>query len=224
MNANTPKIRLRRLLDGDIKNDVVMSRNVDAFDAMSLLVLESVTTTTQPSTTVVGTSYFVPSGSTGPQWSKISNTIFLNTQSGALFVPIFEGCRAYVKDQDRFLVYFNSAWREFGVLRKAIITLDAPIVSNFVRKPLFKTQSACTILNVRIQVRSPFSSQAIAASVGYSTTQFGTETTIADSWNTQRIGTLVNASVPANRYVWVSLDSSTVGGTFCIVLTYVEDI
>tara|TARA_R110000744_G_scaffold29871_1_gene70965 strand:+ start:1643 stop:2320 length:678 start_codon:yes stop_codon:yes gene_type:complete len=223
VQVNTPKLKLRRLAEGDVTNDAVMRHVQNEWDLVANLSLVSVTTTAQPSPLNIGDCYFVPPGATGATWLGEDNKLCLVLPTGPVYIPIFDGARGYIQDQGVFAVYFDGAWRRPGIQRKAVMNIETVAASNLIRIPMFHTQSACTIQDFRARSGRDVTA-GLTVTLAYSLQNESTATNIVTTLDADLVGTIITPSVPADRHVWLSVNSSssTLGVAFQI--TYTEEI
>lgn len=124
MTNSTLKLHLPFIMPAQAQKHVTHNEALQILDNIIQLVMQSVTQNAPPSNAEDGQVWFVPSGATGP-WLSHDNSLALRQGSEWIFIPLQNGWRAWVVDDETFLIWNNNAWQNLTQQNQTIQNLPA---------------------------------------------------------------------------------------------------
>lgn len=112
--TDTSRLSLPLLAPSQAQKHVTVNEALLRLDALSQLVLASVTDTTPPSGPPEGTVHHVPAGAVN-DWAGNEGTLAIYQEGGWVFVPPLIGWQGYVADAGFLATWNGSAWEPVGL-------------------------------------------------------------------------------------------------------------
>ncbi|MEL7459764.1 MAG: DUF2793 domain-containing protein [Pseudomonadota bacterium] len=112
--TDTPRFGLPLVAPSQAQKHVTVNEALGRIDALSQLVLQSVSETTPPGAPVEGSAYMVAPGAVNA-WAGEDGRIALVLGGGWVFVDAVTGMRAWIVDAAQFAVWTGSAWSGVGL-------------------------------------------------------------------------------------------------------------
>lgn len=112
--TDTPRFELPLVAPSQAQKHVTVNEALGRIDALSQLVLQSVSETTPPGSLVEGSGFFVPAGGVNA-WAGEDGRIALVLGGGWVFLDPVDGMRAWIADTAQFAVWTGSVWSGLGL-------------------------------------------------------------------------------------------------------------
>lgn len=107
----SPRLSLSYVAPSQAQKHVTVNETFRRLDALAQAVVRSRTTAAEPASPAEGDAYIIPAGASGDAWSSYSANDLAAFQDGAWAqIAPFEGLRAWVADDDEFVIFNGSAW------------------------------------------------------------------------------------------------------------------
>lgn len=112
--TDTPRFRLPLVAPSQAQKHVTVNEALGRIDALSQLVLQSVSETTPPGTLIEGSAFMVGVGGVNA-WAGEDGRLAVVLGGGWVFVDPVEGMRAWIADTAQFAVWTGSVWSSLGL-------------------------------------------------------------------------------------------------------------
>lgn len=137
--SKTPLTGLRLLRENDVNNASSINYNLSRLDALSTLVLESISAAVEPTTPLLGQVWYVdPENVTqGSFWLAVQQkSLVIWTQDGEgipawQVVPVWDGAYAYDKSTEDFVTFFGSGWNVPSKNKVINVTLTQRAIQDY---------------------------------------------------------------------------------------------
>lgn len=204
-----------------------INRNLRKLDAMANMVLQSVTDTTQPQSSLVNPSqvWWLPLGAVGTDWTGHGGELAVFTEDGWHFVPVWDGCHGHVVDEAKMRVYTAGAWNDPDVVKRVVVRLRDP-QSGDVRRAMYLLgdfRITRVIYGISQNLNFPVT---VSATPTVSTNGVTIVSAWVDNNNGEEfVGTIANADHQLGRWVEVNV-GTVVGDPFMIAVQihYIENV
>lgn len=202
-----------------------INRNLRRLDALSNLVLQSVSDTTEPNAPIASQVWWIPLGGVGTNWTGHGGELAVFTEDGWHFMPVWEGCHGHVVDELKLRVYKSGSWNDPDVVKRVVYRIVNPQTGD--AKRVFYALGNVRVTRV-VYVISQF--QANVATIPTATpTLVAGGTTLVSAWSDNAgeewVGTLAVDTVIAPE--WIEFNVGTVTGApfmITVQIQYTENV
>jgi hypothetical protein len=109
----SPRLSLSYVAPSQAQKHVTVNESFRRLDTLTQLSVLSRTIAAEPGAPTEGDAYILPSGSSGAAWDNYSVNNIAVFQDGAWAeIAAFEGLRAWVSDDEEFIVFDGASWNE----------------------------------------------------------------------------------------------------------------
>lgn len=230
VQSNTPRLNMRRLLDGGATNVAILRDHFQRLSVLGNLTMKSISVNVQPSSPSEGDVYSLGAGPVGDAWEHYRNHLAYFTGGLWWYIPLSVGLRGYVQDEQVLRIFNGQSWLREGSTQRITVRpegVGSPLVW---LHPLFRTNSICTIHSARFAPFDPSPSRRVTANLIHAPKLDAVSSvTIAQHSDFFATGAILNSAgfansvVPAQRWVAAALDIPFFNdGDFCLQVTYSE--
>jgi hypothetical protein len=134
---STSRYALPYILPNQAQKHVTLNESLQALDVMNSLAVLSRVLAEQPASPADGDCYILPAEASGAAWSSFaSGHVAAYVDGSWIAVAPPEGCRAWVGDENRLLVFIDDAWAPlaFDSLARIGINTDADLTNRLAVK------------------------------------------------------------------------------------------
>ena len=111
----SPRLSLSYIAPSQAQKHIPANESFRRLDALTQLSVRSRTIAAEPAAPADGDAYILPASPTGAAWGGFAAGALVAYQDGAWAeIAAFEGLRAWVEDDDEFVVYNGAAWAQIS--------------------------------------------------------------------------------------------------------------